>query len=93
MISAKRSLKLIFWQSMTGFWGILLSSLIVSALVVSVLALAGAGVEQFKISIQVALLLTLVLLLHRNARHFLLFPAGIAVMCSLFGSFRYLGYF
>ncbi len=71
----------------------LLSSLIISALVVSALVIAGAGIEQFKISIQGAMLLTLILLLHRNARHFLLIPAGIAVMCSLFGSFRYLGYF
>ncbi|WP_340614468.1 DUF1435 family protein [Xenorhabdus thailandensis] len=75
---------------MTGFWGLLLSSLIVSVVVVSVLEIVGAGIEQFKFIIQGALLLTLVLLLHRNARHFLLIPAGIAVICSLFACLRYL---
>ncbi|CDG95433.1 conserved hypothetical protein; putative membrane protein [Xenorhabdus bovienii str. puntauvense] len=88
MISAKRGLKLAFWQSITGLWGSLLFSLMASILVIT-----GAGIEQFKISILAAMLLTLVLLLHRDARHFLLIPAGIAVMCSLFAGLRYAGYF
>ncbi|WP_338803752.1 DUF1435 family protein [Xenorhabdus griffiniae] len=92
MFSEKWKLKPFFCQSMMGFWGLLLSSLITSALVVSVLEIVGAGIEQFKFIIQGALLLTLVLLLHRNARHFLLIPAGIAVICSLFACLRYLGY-
>ncbi|BET95625.1 DUF1435 family protein [Xenorhabdus taiwanensis] len=75
---------------MTGFWGLLLSSLIASVVVMSVLEIVGAGIEQFKFVIQGAMLLTLVLLLHRNARHFLLIPAGIAVICSLFACLRYL---
>ncbi|WP_232326113.1 DUF1435 family protein [Xenorhabdus hominickii] len=70
----------------------LLFSLIGSGLVVSVLIIEGAGIEQFKISIQGALLLTLALLLHRNARHFLLIPACIAIVCSLFAILRHLAY-
>ncbi|PHM63011.1 DUF1435 family protein [Xenorhabdus ishibashii] len=77
---------------MTGFWGLLLSSLIASVVIVSVLEIVGARIEQFKFVIQAAMLLTLVLLLHRNARHFLLIPAGIAVICSLFACLRYLGH-
>ncbi|OKP01655.1 DUF1435 family protein [Xenorhabdus eapokensis] len=77
---------------MTGFWGLLLSSLIASVVIVSVLEIVGAGIEQFKFVIQGAMLLTLVLLLHRNARHFLLIPAGIAIICSLFACLRYLGH-
>ncbi|CDH31363.1 DUF1435 family protein [Xenorhabdus bovienii] len=88
MISAKRGLKLAFWQSITGLWGSLLFSLMASILVIT-----GAGIEQFKISILAAMMLTLVLLLHRDARHFLLIPAGIAVMCSLFAGLRYAEYF
>ncbi|WP_274539956.1 DUF1435 family protein [Xenorhabdus mauleonii] len=78
---------------MTGFWGMLLSSLSLSALIVSMLLITGAGMEQFKMSIQGAMLLTLALLLHRHTRHFLLIPAVITVVCSLFGTLRYLGYF
>ncbi|CDL86460.1 DUF1435 family protein [Xenorhabdus cabanillasii] len=88
MTSVKRNLKLTVWHSITGLWGILLSSLVTFALVIT-----GAGIEQFKISIQGAMILTLLLLLHRNARHFLLLPAGIAVTCSLFAGLRYLGHF
>ncbi|MDC9622593.1 DUF1435 family protein [Xenorhabdus sp. XENO-7] len=88
MISAKRGLKLAFWQSITGLWGSLLFSLMASILVIT-----GAGIEQFKISILAAMLLTLVLLLHRDARHFLLIPASIAVMCSLFAGLRYAEHF
>ncbi|MDX7985814.1 DUF1435 family protein [Xenorhabdus sp. 12] len=93
MTRVKQNLKPVFWQNMTGFWGMLLSSLSLSALIVSMLIIAGAGMEQFKISIQGAMLLTLALLLHRHTRHFLLIPAVIAVVCSLFGTLRYLGYF
>ncbi|PHM28295.1 DUF1435 family protein [Xenorhabdus budapestensis] len=88
MNSAKRNLKLTVWHSITGLWGILLSSLVAFALVIT-----GAGLEQFKISIQGAMILTLLLLLHRNARHFLLLPAGIVVTCSLFAGLRCLGHF
>ncbi|OTA18140.1 hypothetical protein Xbed_03209 [Xenorhabdus beddingii] len=93
MMSSKRNLKRVFWQSITGFWGMLLFSLIVSASVVSALIISGAGIAQFKFSIQGTMLLTLLLLSHHRARHFLLIPAGITVMCSLLSGFHYFGYF
>ncbi|MDC9593063.1 DUF1435 family protein [Xenorhabdus sp. IM139775] len=93
MLAARRNLKWACWQMMTGFWGMLAFSVILSVLIVSILVITGAEIAQFKVSIQGAMLLTVVLLLHRSTRHFLLIPAGIAFVCSLFGSFGYLGYF
>ncbi|KAA1189814.1 MULTISPECIES: DUF1435 family protein [Photorhabdus] len=88
MIRAKERQRSLFWQGMTSLWGVGLSSLAGILFVI-----VNPGIEQFKIGVVVAMLLTLFMLLNQRSRHFLLIPSGFAVLCALLAGANRFGCF
>ncbi|WP_434526888.1 DUF1435 family protein [Photorhabdus asymbiotica] len=88
MIRAKERQRSLFWQSMTSLWGVGLSSLAGMLFII-----VNPGVEQFKIGVVIAMLLTLLMLLNQRSRHFLLIPSGFAVLCALLAGVHRFGCF
>ncbi|CAQ82578.1 MULTISPECIES: DUF1435 family protein [Photorhabdus] len=88
MIRAKERQRSLFWQGMTSLWGVGLSSLAGMLFII-----VNPGVEQFKIGVVIAMLLTLLMLLNQRSRHFLLIPSGFAVLCALLAGVHRFGCF
>ncbi|MCC8422731.1 DUF1435 family protein [Photorhabdus thracensis] len=88
MIRVKNRERSFFWQGITSLWGMGLSSLAGMLFVI-----VNPGVEQLKIGVVVAMLLTLFMLLNRKSRHFLLIPSGFAVLCVLLAGAHRFGCF
>ncbi|WP_065824520.1 DUF1435 family protein [Photorhabdus australis] len=88
MIRAKERQRSLFWQGMTSLWGVGLSSLAGMLFII-----VNPGIEQFKIGVVIAMLLTLLMLLNQRSRHFLLIPSGFAVLCALLAGVHRFGCF
>ncbi|KMW73147.1 hypothetical protein TI10_08485 [Photorhabdus luminescens subsp. luminescens] len=88
MIRIKGREKSLFWQGITSLWGIGLSSLAGILFVI-----INPGIEQFKMGVVLAMLLTLFMLLNQKSRHFLLIPSGFAVLCALLAGIHQFGCF
>ncbi|WP_036772427.1 DUF1435 family protein [Photorhabdus australis] len=88
MIRAKERQRSLFWQGMTSLWGVGLSGLAGMLFII-----VNPGIEQFKIGVVIAMLLTLLMLLNQRSRHFLLIPSGFAVLCALLAGVHRFGCF